>query len=70
MNAEYTLPKFLSSEAKDMIKNIFLTNPEERFGIEEIRNHPWYKLSQPEAPSFNSAWTANSINHKIVQTLE
>jgi hypothetical protein len=44
MSAEYTLPKFLSAEAKDLIKNIFITNPDERFGVEEIRSHPWYKL--------------------------
>ena len=43
MNAEFTLPKFLSPEAKDFISNIFIANPENRFGIEEIRNHPWYK---------------------------
>jgi aurora kinase, other len=44
MNAEFTLPKFLSPEAKDFLTNIFVADPEERFGIEEIRNHPWYKL--------------------------
>jgi serine/threonine protein kinase len=48
LSAEYTLPKFLSEEAKDMISKIFVTNPDERIDIEEIRNHPWYKLHQPE----------------------
>jgi hypothetical protein len=43
MSAEYTLPKNLSPEAKDMIARIFVTNPDDRCGIEEIRNHPWYK---------------------------
>jgi len=42
MSADYSMPKFLSPEAKDLIRNIFITNPEERFGVEEIRNHPWY----------------------------
>ena len=44
MSADYTMPKHLSPEAQDMIRNIFITNPDERFGVEEIRNHPWYKL--------------------------
>ena len=44
MSAEYTLPKFLSSEAKDLINHIFIANPDDRYGIEEIRNHPWFKL--------------------------
>ncbi len=47
------MPKFLSPEAKDMIQSIFQTNPDERVGIEEIRNHPWYQQISPETSSFN-----------------
>jgi hypothetical protein len=48
------LPKFLSDEAKDMIQKIFNTNPDVRLGVEEIRNHPWYKIHVPETTSFNA----------------
>lgn len=39
MAADYTMPKFISSECKDFIKNILNTDPETRFKISEIRNH-------------------------------
>lgn len=44
LSAEYTLPKFLSSDAKDIIQKIFVTDPEKRITIEELRLHRWYKL--------------------------
>lgn len=34
MSAEYTLPKFLSDEAKDLISSIFVTDPETRINVE------------------------------------
>lgn len=40
---EYKPPKFISQEAKDLIKCILNTDPNKRINIEEIRNHPWYK---------------------------
>ena len=39
---EYKLPKFISPEAKDMIKAILVTDPSTRISIAEIRKHPWY----------------------------
>lgn len=44
LGAQYNLPKFLSSEAKDMINQIFNTDPEKRIDIEGIRNHAWVKM--------------------------
>jgi 5'-AMP-activated protein kinase catalytic alpha subunit len=44
LSAEYSLPKFLSSDAKDIIQKIFVTDPEKRITIEELRLHRWYKL--------------------------
>jgi 5'-AMP-activated protein kinase catalytic alpha subunit len=53
LNAEYTPPDFLSDEAKDMIARIFVTDPNERIDIEQIRKHPWYQLHRPETLSFH-----------------
>ncbi len=44
LNAEYTLPKFLSDDAKDFVSKIFITDPDKRISIEEIRQHQWFKL--------------------------
>lgn len=37
LNAEYSVPKFLSSEARDFLAKIFITDPDKRINIEEIR---------------------------------
>lgn len=37
----------MSEEAKDMLAKIFNTDPEKRISIEEIREHPWFKLHSP-----------------------
>lgn len=41
MGAEYTLPKFLSGQCKDMIRRILNTDPDTRFSVADIRNHTW-----------------------------
>jgi 5'-AMP-activated protein kinase, catalytic alpha subunit len=66
LNADYSVPKFLSEEAKDFIAKIFNTDPDERMGVEEIRMHPWYKLHQPETKSFGAKRDLNNINMQIV----
>ncbi|EAS06162.2 Serine/Threonine kinase domain protein (macronuclear) [Tetrahymena thermophila SB210] len=46
---DFTVPKNVSNEARDLLKSILNTDPQKRFTIEEIRNHPWcnqYKLNK------------------------
>lgn len=45
---DYQFPKFISSDAKDIIKGVLNTNPENRFGIQEIRANPWFSLVKEE----------------------
>jgi len=49
LNGNYTLPKFLSEDAKSMIKGILTVDPEKRFTIEDIRKHPWFSISPVKA---------------------
>lgn len=44
--ADYQLPKFVSSDFTDFLRNILNTNPDQRFDIDEIRNHPWFKQNR------------------------
>jgi 5'-AMP-activated protein kinase catalytic alpha subunit len=44
--ADYQIPKFLSAECADLLGKILNTNPDARVGIDEIRDHPWYKLNK------------------------
>ncbi|KAH3951897.1 non-specific serine/threonine protein kinase [Parastagonospora nodorum] len=38
---EYTVPSFISSEAKDLIKRLLVLDPEKRIALEEVERHPW-----------------------------
>lgn len=40
------MPKFVSSEFADFLSKILNTNPDTRYSIEEIRQHPWFKISK------------------------
>ena len=50
--ADYTLPDFLSDEAKDMMDKICDTDPDKRITIDRTSQHPWYQINKPEPLSF------------------
>ena len=43
LNADYTIPEFVSDDCKDLIKRILNTDPTRRYTVSEIKNHVWYK---------------------------
>ncbi|OMJ68515.1 hypothetical protein SteCoe_34008 [Stentor coeruleus] len=45
IKGQYEEPEWLSTEAKHLLKHILDTNPETRYSITEIKNHPWMKGS-------------------------
>ena len=42
LNAEYTIPEFVSESCQDLIRKVLLTDPTQRLSFEGIRAHPWY----------------------------
>merc|ERR1712232_558175 len=42
LNAEYQCPSFLSDDVCDLLDNLLNTDPQTRFGIAQIRLHPWF----------------------------
>eukprot|EP00826_Nyctotherus_ovalis_P063177 TRINITY_DN9243_c0_g1_i14.p1 TRINITY_DN9243_c0_g1~~TRINITY_DN9243_c0_g1_i14.p1 ORF type:complete len:577 (-),score=142.98 TRINITY_DN9243_c0_g1_i14:246-1976(-) len=46
-SGEYTVPSFVSVQAKGMIEGILNVDPEKRFTIEDIKKHPWFSLVPP-----------------------
>jgi aurora kinase len=38
---EYTVPGFVSAEAKDLIKRLLVLDPEKRIALEDVERHPW-----------------------------
>lgn len=44
---EFVIPEFLSSGVKDLIAKVLVTEPENRFKINDIREHSWFGLKTP-----------------------
>ena len=42
---DFKCAKWVSTEARDLLKNILNVNPDERYSIEQIRGHPWISIS-------------------------
>ena len=38
----FSLPSFLSSSCKDLLKKILVTDPKKRYGFEDIKHHGWF----------------------------
>ena len=43
-NADYSVPRFVSPEARDLIKRLMALNPAERPTADQIHLHPWFTL--------------------------
>lgn len=48
---DFKIPKFLSTDCAHFISKILEVDPEQRYGIAEIRAHPWYKQFKDRAPA-------------------
>jgi serine/threonine protein kinase len=59
MNGRYTLPSFLSPDAKDLISRLLNTDPLQRATPAQVRKHPWYasvmRPHDPQPGTFNHA---------------
>uniref|UniRef100_A0A8C3K5M4 Serine/threonine-protein kinase PLK3 n=1 Tax=Calidris pygmaea TaxID=425635 RepID=A0A8C3K5M4_9CHAR len=75
---EYTLPAFLSLPAKHLIASILRRNPQDRFTLEEILDHEFFKGYTPEklppsscvmAPELSPPNPAKSLFAKVTKTL-
>lgn len=40
LSGDYATPKFLSTESKDLFKHVLNTDPDARFSVTQIKNHP------------------------------
>lgn len=63
-NGLYTEPIWLSLNIKDLIKHILDVNPDTRYSIEDIKNHPWMKNS----PSFVKY--DKGLDYKTIETMD
>lgn len=40
---DFSIPKFVSPLAREMITGLLTTDPEKRFRLRDIKGHPWFK---------------------------
>lgn len=71
MAGDFDLPKILSQESKDILKNILNVNPETRFKIPQIRDSKWYKqaLIKYEAAGIIVGKDPIEPNERIIKKL-
>ncbi|KAL4499059.1 hypothetical protein ABPG72_016961 [Tetrahymena utriculariae] len=69
---DYQIPKFVSSEGKDLIKNILNTDPTKRFTISDIRKHPWFNQvkANPMCEGIIVGYNRIPIDLEIIEQLE
>jgi len=57
--------KFITDDAKDLIRNILNPNPRKRFNIDQIKFHRWFQTGGYEEDEllshFNGNWSASEI---------
>lgn len=71
LNCEYETPAWVSNLTKDFLSKILDTNPETRYSIPKIRQHPWF--SQVKSSTHEGilvGYSAIPINKEILQKLE
>lgn len=81
LKGDYQEPDFLSPEAKDLIRGMLTTDPEQRVRIGTgsepigmtIRSHPWFKQCAPDCvlqPVWGDGGTNGPIDADVLQQLE
>ena len=44
LGCDYSIPKYVSPEAQDLIKRILVRSTHTRYSIEDIKKHPWFNI--------------------------
>ena len=80
MSADYKIPKYVSNSVKDLMIRILNTDPDERYTIKDIMEHPWFnrvntypwpltsldgKISDSDIEEYKNSFTSGGVNTKI-----
>lgn len=47
LSCRYSIPRHVSSEARDLIKKLLVRDTKERLTIAQIKKHPWFNRYKP-----------------------
>eukprot|EP01022_Parablepharisma_sp_SALTPOND_P019645 TRINITY_DN3393_c0_g1_i1.p1 TRINITY_DN3393_c0_g1~~TRINITY_DN3393_c0_g1_i1.p1 ORF type:complete len:769 (-),score=56.38 TRINITY_DN3393_c0_g1_i1:3964-6270(-) len=67
LNGDFTVPSYVSSEGKDLIKCILRTDPKTRYTIEDIRKHRWMSINGVQASFIEP--TSTPINERVLNMM-
>ena len=73
IKGEYDIPKFLSNDAKDIIKKILEVDPKKRINFDEIKKHPWFNIIDKNYMMFRGIDTEEDIiplDEDIIEQME
>ena len=45
MKGKFSIPNHVSSQAKDLLNKILVTDPNKRYNTTNIKNHSWFNLN-------------------------
>ncbi len=65
MSGDFSIPKHVSADAKDLLRSVIRTDPERRFTADDIRRHRWFTLDT----IYRDNWTSGSTNDDGSQTI-
>jgi len=43
MAGDYTIPKFVSANGRELLLGLLSTDPDKRFKLRDVKNHPWFR---------------------------
>ena len=72
LNCDYSIPRFVSAEGRDLMKRILCTDPEKRYTADDIRAHKWFLQVQPvhEAEGIVVGLNEIPVDYGILPLLE
>jgi 5'-AMP-activated protein kinase catalytic alpha subunit len=69
LSGDYTCPKWLSPEVKDLIHCILEVDPKKRYTVENVRRHPWYNLVPESAIPRDVMVSTDASRNEILTTM-
>ncbi|TKY48018.1 CBL-interacting serine/threonine-protein kinase 5 [Spatholobus suberectus] len=60
--ADYALPEWISPQAKNLISNLLVVDPQKRYSIPDITKHPWFQIGFMRPIAFSMKETALEDN--------
>jgi 5'-AMP-activated protein kinase catalytic alpha subunit len=60
IKAEYVIPGFISDDAKNLIRSILNVNPDTRYNVQQIKEHPW--LAAVTVRRIPPGWFGNKVH--------